>query len=313
MLEIFLVYLRIYADNHSSIFEELLQHRFTKKPIYSANIIRYSLLLRYTSLQSYKALLRDFPLPSLSLLQKISSGTIGDVKCANVLRIEGKNSEDVCLIFDEMYLQKSQEYFGGEMSGCDDEGELYKCIVCFMIVGLKESIPYVIKSSPETNIDANWLKAELLDSLKILFNCSFRPPNVSSFKKLLEHVKQNLYELYILHKSRKIYLCYDAVHLIKNVRNNLLRCKRFIFTPFEFSGFKDPINVPGGKIAWKTFLDVFERVANLHANFRKAPKLTSLHAGNCRQNVPNALAIFDETTIAAVKSCFLEKASAAAS
>ena len=40
---------------------------------------------------------------SLSLLQKISSGTIDAVKCANALRTEGKISEDVCLIFDEMY------------------------------------------------------------------------------------------------------------------------------------------------------------------------------------------------------------------
>ena len=69
--------------------------------------------------------------------------------------MEGKISEDVCMIFDKMYLLKSQEYFRGEMIGCDDEGELYTGIVCFMIVGLIESIPYVIKSSPETNIDAN--------------------------------------------------------------------------------------------------------------------------------------------------------------
>ena len=68
-----------------------------------------------------------------------------------------KNSEDVCITFDEIYLQKSQEYFEGEMIGCDDEGELYKDIVYFMIVGLKKSIPYVIKSSPKTNNDTNWL------------------------------------------------------------------------------------------------------------------------------------------------------------
>ena len=119
------------------------------------------------------------------------------------------------MIFDEMYLQKSQEYFGGEMIGGDDQGELYKGIICFMIVGLKESIPYVIKkASPQINIDANWLKTELLDSLKILSNCGFRvravvcdnhPATVSSFKKLLEHVIQNPDELYMLHKSRKIY------------------------------------------------------------------------------------------------------------
>ena len=114
-----------------------------------------------------------------------------------------------------MYLQKSQKYFWGKMIGSDDEGELYKGIsFFFMIVGLKESIPSVIKSSPETNIDANWLKTKFLDSLKILSNCGFRvraivcdnyPATVPSFKKLLEHIIQNPDELYMLHKSRKIY------------------------------------------------------------------------------------------------------------
>ena len=118
----------------------------------------------------------------------------------------------------------------------------------------------------------------------ILCNCGFRvraivcdnhPSNVSSFKKLLEDVNQNPDELYMLHKSRKIYLCYDAVHLIKNVRNNLLKCKRFVFPTFEFFVFIDTINVPGGEISWKTFHDVFERDANLHANLRRVPKLTT--------------------------------------
>ena len=158
MLQNFPVYLRTYADNHSSISEELLQYRFTKKHIYSANIVRYSLFLRYTSIQSYKVLLQDFPLPTLSLLQKISSGTIDAAKRANALRIERKISEDVCLIFDEMYLQKSKESFWGEMINCDDEGELYKSIICIMRVDLKESIPYMIKSSPETNTDVDWLR-----------------------------------------------------------------------------------------------------------------------------------------------------------
>ena len=117
-----------------------------KNPIYSAKIIRDSLLLRYTSIQSQKALIQDFPLPPLLLLQKISSGTIDTVKCANGLRIEGKISNEIFLmkIFDDMYLQKSEEYLGREIIGCDDEGELYKGIVCFMIVGLNESIPYEI-------------------------------------------------------------------------------------------------------------------------------------------------------------------------
>ena len=103
------------------------------------------------------------------------------------------------------------------------------------------SIPYVIKSSPESNIDANWLITELLDSLKILSYCGFlvraivcdaHPLPVSSFKKLREHVNHNPVKLYMLQKSRKIYLRYDTVHLIKKFPNSLLKCKRFIFPPF---------------------------------------------------------------------------------
>ena len=48
------------------------------------------------------------------------------------------------------------------------------------------------------------------------------------------------------------------------------------------------------------------RDAVLKANLRKAPKLTTkvLHPGNCKQNVPTALAIFYETTTAAIQSYF---------
>ena len=64
-------------------------------------------------------------------------------------------------------------HFLGEIIGCDDEGELYKSLVCFKEVGLKESIPYVTKSSPKTNIDADWLKTELLDSSKFFLTAAF--------------------------------------------------------------------------------------------------------------------------------------------
>ena len=132
-------------------------------------------------------------------------------------------------------------------------------VVCTYIkVSSIFSIPCVIKASPESNIDANWLIAELLDSLKIPSYCGFlfraivcdtHPLYVSSFKKLREDVNHNPDELYMLQKSRKIYLCHDTVHLTKNFLNSLMKCKRFIFPPFQFSEFKDPINVPVVEIA----------------------------------------------------------------
>ena len=71
-------------------------------------------------------------------------------------------------MFDEMSLQKCEEYFVGDLVGCNSKSELYKGLVCFMIVGLKNFIPYVIKSSAETKINADWLKEELIDCLEIL-------------------------------------------------------------------------------------------------------------------------------------------------
>ena len=80
-------------------------------------------------------------------IKKIGKGKIDAIKYAQALKKDGKISEDICLLFDEMYLQKCEEYFGGELIGSDENGELYKEIVCFMIVRLSPS--HVIKLSPE--------------------------------------------------------------------------------------------------------------------------------------------------------------------
>ena len=62
MLEHFPAYLESQIENFS-IFDELRKKQFQKNQVYSSEIIQYTLLLRYTSLQSYKLLLDGFPLP----------------------------------------------------------------------------------------------------------------------------------------------------------------------------------------------------------------------------------------------------------
>ena len=45
------------------------------------------------------------------------------------------SSKDIILMFDEVCLQKQEEYAGGELlTGADPDGNLYKGIMCFMIV-----------------------------------------------------------------------------------------------------------------------------------------------------------------------------------
>ena len=70
MLENFPSYLESQTENFS-IFDELRKRQVKKNQGYFSEVIRYALLLRYTSLQSYKLLLDEFPLPSKKIKIKI--------------------------------------------------------------------------------------------------------------------------------------------------------------------------------------------------------------------------------------------------
>ena len=76
-------------------------------------------------------------------------------------------------MFDEMFVQASEEYVGGNLVGADENGELYKGVVSFTIVGLKENVPYVIKAVPERKIKGDWLKDEIKNCISILYNNVF--------------------------------------------------------------------------------------------------------------------------------------------
>ena len=168
--------------------------------------------------------MKDFPFPSLSLLKKITEGQLDAVKCVKSLKLQGVISEDVVLMFDKIYLQKCEEYCGGEIIAANENNELYKGSLSFMIVGLKVNVPYTIKSVPEWNTDGKWIKKQILDSLKTLKNCGFRiraiasdshSANVLAYKLLLKefgHLDDNLF---IERDYQKIDLLHDTIHLIK--------------------------------------------------------------------------------------------------
>jgi hypothetical protein len=150
MFENFPKYIEDACVTHVSILEELRQLKFTNcRPVHSANLIRYALMLRYSSLPAYKLLLNEFNLPSVSFLRKLTSGKIDAISSVKLLKSKGKISGDVILMFDEIYLQKCEEFHGGESTGADETGELYKGLMCFMIVGLKSNIPFVVNAVPE--------------------------------------------------------------------------------------------------------------------------------------------------------------------
>ena len=82
MMQNFQSYIRSEGEQTFNVLEELKELKFKRKRIFSANIIRYSLLLRHTSLQTYRLLMKEFLFPSLSLLRKITEGQLDAVKSA---------------------------------------------------------------------------------------------------------------------------------------------------------------------------------------------------------------------------------------
>ena len=67
------------------------------------------------------------------LLNKIQQGGVNSIKALKILRENGKIWNDCILMVDEMYVEKATQYHN-EYVGPDDEGNLYKGIVAFMVV-----------------------------------------------------------------------------------------------------------------------------------------------------------------------------------
>ena len=208
------------------------------------------------------------------------------------------------------------------MIGGDDNGNLFKGIMTFMIVGVRKNVPFVVKVVPESKIERKWLSGKIRETIQSLHEIGFHvravvsddhPRNVSALNELFSKYGSESHENAILHHStsdRTTYLFYDSIHLLKNVQNNLFNSRRFIFPEFHFSDF---ISLPAGKISLKVLHSVFDEDEKLQANLRKANKLTYkvLHPGDNKQRVPLALAIFDPTTSAAIESNFPESNAAA--
>ena len=66
-------------------------------------------------------------------------------------------------MMDEMYFQKSSQYQSGEY--VEEEGNLYKRIFAFMVVGLKQSLPFVAQTIPEVTFNGQWLTEKISNNI----------------------------------------------------------------------------------------------------------------------------------------------------
>ena len=64
-------------------------------------------------------------------------------------------------MIDQMYLQKSAQYQSGENV---EERNLYKGIFAFLVVELKQSIPFVVQTLSEVTFNGQWLAEKINDT-----------------------------------------------------------------------------------------------------------------------------------------------------
>ena len=61
------------------------------------------------------------------------------------------------MLFIKIYIQRREEYIDGETVGANESEEPYIEIICFIIVGITSSIPFIIKIPRNRN---QWRFAE---------------------------------------------------------------------------------------------------------------------------------------------------------
>ena len=87
------------------------------------------------------------------------------LKALKTLYVKDSFSPNCNLMIDEMYLQKSAQYQSGEYVGVDEEGNSFKGIVAFMVVGLKQSITFVVQAISEVTFNGQWLAEKISDNI----------------------------------------------------------------------------------------------------------------------------------------------------
>ena len=90
--------------------------------------------------------------------------------------------------------------------------------------------------------------------------------NVAAFNILLNENDGDKKQHFCLpNADQRTYIFFDSVHLVKNIRNNLLNEKKFVFPEFNFTVCGLHISSSPGYISWHDLHRIHERDQKLQA------------------------------------------------
>ena len=328
--------IKFHSNNEVSSSLLFLKEQFElvtkRKRSYSKDTLILAFMLNCQSPAAYNSLRQNgtLLLPHPKHLQKLASNLnispYSEEENKNFLNVLANNLTDtdkyVILSLDEVYVNPSLEYKNGKFVGqaannCVEEA---RTVQAFMVHSAYGSFKEVVSLTPVKSLTGEYLTDLTLRVLKfvqesglivICIICDNSRVNKNMLSLLCARFQTD--EMYRIpnpmYSDLEIFLMFDPVHILKNIRNNWLNQKDGEKTLI----FPDLVD---NNIIKKA---CFSDIRNLYANHSHASNLIStacklnyktVYPNNLdRQKVMLVENLFHDTTIAALKTSNLDSAS----
>ena len=183
-----------------------------------------------------------------------------------------------------MYLQTQVQFDEKSVIGCDSDLNMFKSILCFMVVLLKKTIPYAINAIPIVRLTFLDVYNGILNCISVLNDGNFRvrgviadnhSTNVKAYKVLVKNFPLDNRKYCIKNPSNSaqhIFLMFDTVHLVNNIGNNLISSRFFQVPQFLFNLQDTVFNIPPGFVIWSHLHRVHTRF-NLECSSKESAKV----------------------------------------
>ena len=74
------------------------------------------------------------------------------------------------------------------MEGSDTNGNLFTGIVCYMVIGPKSDVPYVVRAVPKVNLSGQSLKNELETIIDVVMQTGFFVSMAFDFSNCVDQI-----------------------------------------------------------------------------------------------------------------------------
>lgn len=294
----------------------MMSQRKLKGRRYSKPTRRFALSIYFRNKRTYTYLAKIFALPSRTMLQNyVSSFNIGAgwnsfAFSALKEKLEDLDQKDrvCCVSLDAMDISKGINYntrkdkFDGfeDLASYGCTKRVAKQALVFMVQGVaskfKQVVGYFLFSSMMTSDAVKPMLIDCISKLKDIgvipkvLVCDQGGPHRGLFRKLGATVTKPYFEHFHNSTKTRLYTLWDAPHLMKSIRNNLLN--------YDFL-------VGGARVSWKPIEFVHAQQEGDPKELRMVPKLTSKHVKPSnmeRMRVPLAAQVLSKTMAAALKT-----------